>query len=108
MLTLGVMTLLVGLAAAQFSVMQSNLRQSRFYLDRTVLHKYAETGIALAIHDVRHAIAASPGNMGTETWDVALDYGRDGVQGTNDDGEGDGVPTPGSPPFTRSPSDRPA
>ncbi|MCZ6793880.1 MAG: hypothetical protein O7J95_09750, partial [Planctomycetota bacterium] len=96
-LTLGVMTLLVGLAAAQFSIMQSNLRQSRFYLDRTVLHKYAETGIALAIHDVRHAISASPGNIGTETWDVTLDYGRDGVQRTQDDGEGDGVPTPGEP-----------
>ena len=96
-LTLMLVTLLVGLAAAQAGVQQKNLQQSRFYVARKALHKYAESGLAMGLHEVRHAISVSPGNIGTETWTSAFDHGRDGIAGTSDEGENDGIPTPGEP-----------
>ncbi|MBN1442701.1 MAG: hypothetical protein JXA90_08330 [Planctomycetes bacterium] len=94
---LGVLIVLAGLAAAQSTLQQKNLQQSRFYAVRTGLHNYAESGIALAVHEIRMGAGASPGNIGTVAWDLPYDYGRDGIAGTGDEGEGDGFPTPGEP-----------
>src|SRR5262249_29456128 len=61
------------------------------------LHACAESGIDLALHDLKYGLTANGGKIGTVSWTAANDVGRDGVAGTGDQGEGDGIPTLGEP-----------
>src|SRR2546422_5298709 len=90
-------TLLTALATAHFATVQKNSRQSNFLNSLGDLRHYAETGIRLAIHELTFAVGGGDGNIGTELWTAAADVGRDGIAGTGDEGEGDGIPTPGEP-----------
>ena len=92
-----ILTLLVALAAAQFVVLQKNVRASSYFLSYSDLKKCAESGIDLAIHDLTYSVSANGGKVGTVDWVPANDVGRDGIGGTSDQGEGDGIPTIGEP-----------
>jgi hypothetical protein len=91
------LSLLLSFSLAHHAVVQKNVQQAGFFEAHSDLHQYAELGIALAIHDLRYNVSGNEGNIGTEDWTLANDLGRDGVAGTGDDGEGDGIPTPGEP-----------
>lgn len=90
-----ILTMLLALAGAQFSVVHSSTRQSRFFLSRDVLRLYAESGINIALQQLQSGL--SDGNIGTAYWTPSDDVGRDGLAGTSDEGEGDGFPGPGEP-----------
>ena len=90
------LTLLAGLAMAQFTVTRRSVQRSDFFLSRVELRRYAESGVAMAYHYLRYNIDG--GQIGTADWDADFDdLGADGVGGTADRGEGDGIPTPGEP-----------
>jgi hypothetical protein len=91
------LSLFAAFASAQFAVVKSNVRQSSFFLAHAELHKYAESGIELATYDAKHNNSGNEGNIGTENWALADDVGADGLPGTGDAGEGDGIPTFGEP-----------
>ena len=97
LISIMLLSLLGALPMAQFAVVQKNTRASDYYLDYTDLHKYAESGIQLAIHDVRRKLSGDDGKIGTAAWSAASDYGEDGAPGTYDKGEGDGRPSIGEP-----------
>lgn len=92
-----VMILLMGFSAAHVAVAQKNIQQSNHLVSHSELYKYAESGIDLALHDLRYGISGEDGNIGTADWQPVDDVGHDGTPGTYDDGEGDGIPTPGEP-----------
>ncbi len=92
-----VVTLLIAFAAAQFAVVQKNIQASSHFLSYSDLHKYAEGGLSMAIHDLGYGVTGTGGKIGTEYWSLANDVGADGVGGTGDLGEGDGIPTYGEP-----------
>ncbi len=95
-LALVALTLLAGLSLAQFAVSKKSLEKSDFFLSRVELRRYAESGTALALHYLRSGIDG--GQIGTVDWDAASDdVGADGIGGTSDQGEDDGIPTPGEP-----------
>ena len=96
-LALLLLTLMVALATAQFAVTQKNIQTSNYYLSYSDLHKYAESGVDLALHDLKYTLTANGGKIGTVSWTTANDLGRDGVALTYDQGEGDGIPTTGEP-----------
>lgn len=96
-LALLLMTLLAALASAQFAVVQKNVQASSFFLSYSDLHKYAESGISLALHDLNYDLSGNAGNIGTATWTSVNDVGRDGIPATGDSGEGDGFATVGEP-----------
>ena len=100
LVALTLVALLAALASAQVAVQQSSLRQSSSYLDLSALHQYAESGIAMSVHDLRYSVSGDQGNIGTVSWTVSDDLGMDGISGTRDPGEGDGIPTPGEPNVT--------
>jgi len=83
--------------AGHFAVLQKSQQQSAFFLGRSDLYQYAESGLALGIHDLQHNQSGHRGNIGTERWTPLSDVGRDGVLGTLDEGEQDAIPTPGEP-----------
>jgi hypothetical protein len=89
--------LLGAFISAQVVVTQKNLQQSNFVISHSELYKYAESGVDLARHDLRYHFSGNDGNMGCLNWVLAGDLGRDGMAGTGDEGEGDGLPTPGEP-----------
>lgn len=97
LLSIILLSLLAALATAQFTVVHRNIRASSYFLSHSDLHKYAENGIDLAIHDLNFDVSGNEGKIGTTTWTLANDYGRDGIPATFDQGEGDGIPTPGEP-----------
>ncbi|MGQ9589993.1 MAG: hypothetical protein ACUVYA_06830 [Planctomycetota bacterium] len=92
-----VMTMLIALAAAQFAVVQKNLQASSYFLSYSDLHKYAESGLSMALHDLAYNGWGTGGKLGTSGWSLADDVGKDGIGGTYDQGEGDGIPTVGEP-----------
>lgn len=95
-LALVTLTLLAGLSLAQFSVTKSSVERSSFFLSRSELRRYAESGMALALHYLRSGVDG--GQIGTVNWDAGNDdVGADGIGGTSDRGENDGIPTPGEP-----------
>ena len=96
-LTLIGFTLLFGMSMAQVSVFVKNSQQASFFNLRTNLRSQAESGISLAVHELRYRVSASPGMIGTEAWSITTDFGYDGVGGTLDMGEGDGIPSRGEP-----------
>ncbi len=96
-LTLIAFTLLFGFSTAQVMVYLKNQQQADFFTERSRLRSFAESGLAIAIHDVRENVTANPGFVGTQNWTVDVDYGADGLPSTLDYGEGDGLPTPGEP-----------
>jgi hypothetical protein len=89
--------LLAALCTAHAVTVQRSSRQSNYFGDLGELRRYAETGLNLAIHELAYGVGNGDGNIGTELWTPASDVGRDGKPGTGDEGEGDGIPTPGEP-----------
>src|SRR5215510_6713422 len=96
------LTLLAALVTAYVGTLQKNSRASRFVRDLGELRHYADTGLNLAIHELNAGTGAGNGLIGTVGWTTADDKGRDGVAGTLDEGEGDGIPTPGEAHVTGS------
>jgi hypothetical protein len=94
-------TLLTALATAYSFTVQKNSRQGVFFSDLDDLRRYADTGVHLALHQLSHDLG--DGMIGTEAWTAAGDSGLDGKPGTSDDGEGDGIPTPGEPGLAPAP-----
>ncbi|MEM7232770.1 MAG: hypothetical protein AAF517_11370 [Planctomycetota bacterium] len=92
---LAVLTVLGGFAAAQVVMQQKQVVAAKFYKNRAQLQQYVESGIAQAIHDLKNEITGTDGSIGVSAWDTASDLGADGVAGTGDIGEGDGIPTVG-------------
>ena len=92
-----ILVFLFGLAMAQVLLTHKNVQASSFFNDHAELRRYAESGIQLALEDMTGSLSGNNGNIGTVAWVVANDVGRDGVGGTGDDGEGDGIPTIGEP-----------
>jgi hypothetical protein len=90
-------SMLAALAAAQFAVAQKNMQSSSFFSAYCTLRQCAESGINLGMHDLAYGTSVNKGMIGTANWTLANDYGRDGIAGTSDEGEGDGIPTPGEP-----------
>ena len=101
-------TLLTALATAHFATVQKNSRQSVFVNDLRELRRYAQSGVRLAIHELTYDTGMGDGKIGTELWTTANDLGRDGRPGTYDEGEGDGIPTPGEPNLIAAPIGNPA
>ena len=97
MLVLMLAFFLIALSSAQFFVVQKNTRQSAFFTTHSQLRHYADSGVRLAIHDLRGSISGNLGKIGTLGWTTLNDVGRDGLAATGDFGEGDGMPTPGEP-----------
>lgn len=91
------LSLLAAFATAQYAVVHANIRQATFYVEYSELQKYAESGAEIAMHDLKHSLSAAPGFIGTANWTALDDAGRDGKVGTYDEGEDDGIPTPGEP-----------
>lgn len=89
--------LLGALCAAQLAVSQKNVQASRFFGLHAELRKYAESGVELALYDLSREVSGSGGKIGCVNWTAVNDAGKDGVLGTRDAGEGDGLPTPGEP-----------
>jgi hypothetical protein len=85
------------LGAAFVTVVQKNITQGRFYTSLGALRRYAESGVNLALHELTYNVNGGDGNIGTETWTTAEDFGRDGQPATSDEGETNGIPTPGEP-----------
>lgn len=96
-------SLLAALAAAQFAVAQKNMQSSSYFSAYCTLRQCAESGINLGLHDLTYGTSTNKGKVGTANWSLAQDYGRDGMAGTRDEGEGDGIPTPGEPTVTPVP-----
>lgn len=97
LIALLMVTLLTALATAHFATVQKNSRMSSFVSDLGDLRRYADSGVSLAIHELNYGTGYSDGKIGTELWSTANDVGHDGRAGTHDEGEGDGIPTPGEP-----------
>jgi len=103
LLSLLLVTLLAALATAHFATVQKNASQSVQVNDLGDLRRYAESGAHLALHELMYDVGGGDGLIGTELWTGANDLGRDGKPSTNDEGEGDGIPTPGEPNLVSSP-----
>src|SRR5262245_13638385 len=88
---------MAALATAHFAVVQKNTRQSSFFSHHRDLHHYCDSGIDLALHELVYGVGKGDGLVGTELWTAGDDLGSDGRRGTRDEGEGDGIPTPGEP-----------
>jgi hypothetical protein len=97
LLSILLLSLLGALATAQFTVVNRNIQASSYFLSHSDLHKYAENGVDLAVHDLNFDISGDEGKVGTKTWTIGDDHGLDGTPGTYDEGESDGLPTPGEP-----------
>ncbi len=94
--------LLTALSFAHFMVVQKNSRQAGFVSDLGKLRRYAESGVSLAIQKLEEG-GTGAGDVGTKLWTAVNDVGKDGRAWTGDEGEGDGIPTPGEPNLTASP-----
>ena len=103
LLALVVLLLLGALGGAQVAVAKRNIEQADYFLLQSELFQYAESGVALAIHDFDNFISGSQGNIGTDNWSEVDDVGADGLPGTLDEGEQDGMPTPGEPNLAPAP-----
>jgi hypothetical protein len=91
------LSLLAALSAADFMVQQKDLKQSNFTITHSTMRRYADSGIELALHGLNYDTSGNEGKIGTQNWTAADDLGRDGAACTYDEGEGDGLPTPGEP-----------
>ena len=96
MLTIIAFTLMAGLSAAQVTFFVKNQQQANFFELRSELREAAESGLSLAIHDLK-STAGDTGLVGTVEWSADTDFGADGYPGTLDHGESDGLPTAGEP-----------
>jgi len=96
-ITLLILALLAAITAAQTTSIHADIKSSNFFYAHSLLRKYAESGIDLSVYDIRFSVTSKPGKIGTASWDKTYDHGRDGQPGTHDEGEGDGIPTPGEP-----------
>jgi hypothetical protein len=92
--------LIAAFAMAHGMAVQKNMRQSRYFNDLSELRLYAQSGINLAVQQLNGPEKYGDGNFGTTLWTPASDVGRDGKAGTGDEGENDGIPTPGEPNLT--------
>jgi hypothetical protein len=96
-ISLLLVTLLTALITAHFMTVQKNSRQSNFINDLSEMRKLAESGINQSLYEISFGVGKGDGDIGTELWVLANDLGRDGKASTSDDGERDGMPTPGEP-----------
>lgn len=97
-------TMLAALATAFSATAFRSSRQSVYFATLSELHHYGETGVNLALHELAFKTGNGDGQIGTESWAPGTsDLGRDGLGGTGDEGEGDGVPTPGEPNLAWAP-----
>ena len=96
-LSLLVVSLLVAFTLALFTSVEKNVASARYFNTRSDLRRYAESGVFVAIHDLRYNMTGSSGNIGTDAWSDVNDVGADGIAGTSDEGEDDGLPTIGEP-----------
>src|SRR5262245_5547784 len=85
------------LGAAFTAVVQKNVAQGRFFSNLGALRRYAESGVNLALHELSYNVSGGDGQIGTELWTATEDSGRDGQPATSDEGERNGIPTPGEP-----------
>ena len=92
--------LIAAFAMAHCMAVQKNMRQSRYFNDMAELRLYAQSGINMAVQQLNGPEKYGDGNFGTTLWTPASDVGRDGKAGTGDEGENDGIPTPGEPNLT--------
>ncbi len=90
-------TVLAAFASAHMIVIQKNMRQSNFMNEIGEMRRLADGGLNLALHELNFDVGNGDGHIGTEAWTTANDLGRDGVASTGDEGELDGIPTPGEP-----------
>ncbi len=90
-------TVMAAFASAHMIVIQKNVRQSNFMNEIGEMRRLADGGLNLALHELNFDVGSGDGNIGTEAWTTANDLGRDGVPSTGDEGEMDGIPTPGEP-----------
>ena len=88
---------LIALVGAQFVIVQKNTQQSAYLANREELLHYAKSGARISTHALRYDKTEGSGKFGTLEWTIGSDLGSDGKAGTVDEGEGDGVPTPGEP-----------
>jgi hypothetical protein len=88
---------MAALVSAHFVTVQKNSRQSNFFNHLGDLRAYGASGVYFAMHEMSYKVGKGDGLIGTELWTSTNDNGRDGVSGTKDEGEGDGIPTPGEP-----------
>jgi hypothetical protein len=89
--------MMAALVSAHFVTVQKNSRQSNFFSHLGDLRAYGASGVYFALHEMSYKVGKGDGLIGTELWTTSCDFGRDGVSGTKDEGEGDGIPTPGEP-----------
>ena len=52
-----ILLLLAAFASAQVTFTQKNIQQSNFFFSHSELYKYAESGIALAQHDLKYTLS---------------------------------------------------
>jgi len=90
-------TMITALIAAHVFTVQKNSRQSNFLNDLSEMRKFAESGVTQSLYEITFGVGKGDGNIGTDNWVLGCDLGRDGKAGTKDDGELDGMPTPGEP-----------
>ncbi|MGH9286336.1 MAG: hypothetical protein ACRD0M_11790, partial [Acidimicrobiales bacterium] len=88
-------------------MVQRGSRQSTFVNELGEMRRHAESGINLALHELTYDVGGQDGIIGTEAWTAANDLGKDGLAGTFDEGESDGIPTPGEPNLNPAPIGRP-
>jgi hypothetical protein len=93
-------SLLTMLSLAEFSVVKKNQDSSAQFASLLDLRNCAESGVVLALHDMKTNASGNSGDIGLNGWTEADDAGVDGIGSTSDEGEGDGIPTPGEPNTT--------
>ncbi len=91
------MSVLAVHVTVETAILQKSLQQSGFFASELAARHYANAGVNLALHDLALDISGNEGKIGTASWTTANDVGKDGVAGTADEGEGDGLPTAGEP-----------
>jgi hypothetical protein len=96
-------TFITALVTAQLMALQKNSRHSYFVNDLRKLRQIAESGVNQSIHELGYGVGLGDGKIGTENWLRSHDLGRDGKLGTGDEGEQDGIPTPGEPHLSPTP-----
>jgi len=90
-------TMITALITAHLLTVQKNSRQCNFINDLSEMRKFAESGVTQSLYELSFGVGKGDGNIGTDNWVLGCDLGRDAKASTKDDGELDGMPTPGEP-----------
>jgi len=88
--------LLLVFSATLMKLVVTNQQSARFHDVFYQLREFAESGLDLAVHEIRTGANGGDGKLGTDLWNSEVDdLGADGVAGTEDWGEKDLIPTLG-------------